>query len=324
MENKNYDVVIIGGGPIGMACAIEAKRNGLSHVVLEKGTLVNSVYHFPVNMTFFSTSQLLEIGDVPFIAHSDKPTRREALEYFRRVAESWELNINVYTKVNNISGNAHSGFNVTTTKGLFRGKYIITATGFYDTPNLLNIPGEELDKVKHYYDEPHPYIGQKIAVIGAGNSAADVALECYLKGAEVTMLVREDALKPSIKYWILPNLKNRIKEGNIKAQFNSELTQITQDAVFYNQNGREYKLENDFVLAMTGYRPNYPFLKKLGIGYNNAAMVPEHNTSTLESNVENIYLAGVVLGGLNTGRWFIENAREHAEKICNSIKGKRV
>ena len=226
MKSKIYDFIIIGAGPIGIACAIEAKRNGLSNLVIEKGMLVNSVYHFPINMTFFSTSQLLEIGDVPFIAHGDKPTRREALEYFRRVIQSWQLDVNVYEEVENIKKNEDNLFSITSQKASYLAKNIIVATGFYDTPNLLNIPGEDLPKVKHYYDEPHPYVGQKIVVVGAGNSAADVALETYLKGAEVTLIIREAEFKQSIKYWILPNINNRIKEGSIKAYFNSSLTEI--------------------------------------------------------------------------------------------------
>jgi bacillithiol disulfide reductase len=319
--NKNiYDIIVVGGGPIGIACAIEAKRNNLSVLVLEKGMLVNSVYNFPTNMTFFSTSQLLEIGDVPFIAHGDKPTRREALEYFRRVIQSWNLEVNVYEPVESVQKDANGRFIVSTTKEKYLAKNTVIATGFYDTPNQLNIPGENLPKVKHYYDEPHPYVGQKIVVIGAGNSAVDVALETYLKGAEVTLVVREAKLKESIKYWILPNILNRIKEGSIKAYFNSEVTHINESEVTIKSRHETITIKNDFVLAMTGYRPDYKMLKNFGIEIKkNDILEPTHNPDTLETNIKDMYLAGVVLGGLHTGRWFIENAREHAEKIITNI-----
>ncbi|KAA3617787.1 MAG: YpdA family putative bacillithiol disulfide reductase [Calditrichaeota bacterium] len=320
MKSNIYDVIIIGGGPIGIACAIEAKKNGLSNLVIEKGVLVNSVYHFPTNMTFFSTSQLLEIGDVPFIAHGDKPTRREALEYFRRVIQSWQINVNVYEEVKNIMKNENGLFSVSSSKESYLAKNIIVATGFYDTANLLNIPGENLPKVKHYYDEPHPYVGQKVVVIGAGNSAADVALETYLKGADVTLVMRESEFKPSVKYWILPNVNNRIKEGSINAYFESELTEIREKEVDIQTKEEKITIKNDFVLAMTGYRPDYPLLEKFGILIGDDEFLePSHNPDTLETNIPNVYLAGVVLGGLRTGRWFIENAREHAEKIISNI-----
>ncbi len=324
MNSKTYDIIIVGGGPIGIACAIEAKKNKLSHLVLEKGMLVNSVYNFPTNMTFFSTSQLLEIGDVPFIAHGDKPTRREALEYFRRVIQSWNLEVNAYEPVESVQKDAKGRFIISTTKEKYLAKNTVIATGFYDTPNQLNIPGENLPKVKHYYDEPHPYVGQKIVVIGAGNSAVDVALETYLKGAEVTLVVREAKLKESIKYWILPNILNRIKEGSIKAYFNSEVTHISESEVTIQSRQETITLKNDFVLAMTGYRPDYKMLKNFGIEIKeNDILEPTHNPDTLETNIKNMYLAGVVLGGLHTGRWFIENAREHTEKIIKNINKTR-
>jgi bacillithiol disulfide reductase len=324
MNKKIYDIIIVGSGPIGIACAIEAKKNKLSHLVLEKGMLVNSVYNFPTNMTFFSTSQLLEIGDVPFIAHGDKPTRREALEYFRRVIQSWNLEVNVYEPVESVQKDANGRFIVSTTKEKYLAKNTVIATGFYDTPNPLNIPGENLPKVKHYYDEPHPYVGQKIVVIGAGNSAVDVALETYLKGAEVTLVVREAKLKGSIKYWILPNILNRIKEGSIKAYFNSEVTHINESEVTIQSRQETITIKNDFVLAMTGYRPDYKMLKNFGIKIKgNDILEPMHSPDTLETNIKNMYLAGVVLGGLHTGRWFIENAREHAEKIIKNINKTR-
>lgn len=322
MHTNNYDVIIIGAGPIGITCAINAKQAGLNYLVIEKGVLVNSIYHFPTNMTFFSTSQLLEIGDVPFIAHSDKPTRREALEYFRRVAQSWQLKIHLYEEVTGLRRKKNI-YELSSSKTTYHTQSVIIATGFYDTPNLLNIPGEELPKVIHYYDEPHPYVGQKIIIVGGGNSAADVALETYLKGADVTLVIRESDFKDGLKYWIKPNIKNRINEGSIKAYFKSILIEIREkDADIETENGM-ITVENDFVLAMTGYRPNYDFLKTIGIEIqDDGFLTPFHKPDTLETNLPDIYMAGVILGGLHTGKWFIENAREHAEKIIGSITNK--
>jgi len=282
--------------------------------------LVNSIYHFPTNMTFFSTSQLLEIGYVPFISHGDKPTRREALEYYRRAAQSHKLNIRLYEKVESAVKQPGCGFILRTDKGNYRARYIIVTTGFYDTPNLMHIPGEELSKVHHYYTEPHPYVGQKLVVIGAGNSAADVAIECYLKGAEVTMVIREAAFKESLKYWIRPNIENRIREGSIQAWFNSTVTTISEKSIEINTPDGVKHLENDFVLAMTGYRPDYAFFKKLGIRIDDdAAMTPHHDPQTFETNQSDMFIAGVASSGLQTGRWFIETARFHAQAIFKKI-----
>ncbi len=315
------DIIIIGAGPIGLACAIEAQKAGMDYLVIEKGVLVNSIFHFPTNMTFFSTSQLLEIGDVPFIAHGDKPTRREALEYYRRVAESRKLNIRLYEAVRALSPAGEKGYVMETEKGLYQTDHVIVATGFYDTPNLMGIPGEELPKVRHYYDEPHPYVGQKIVVVGGGNSAADVAIETYLKGAAVTMVIREDTFKDSLKYWIRPNLENRIREGSITAFFNSELVAIREKEVEIKTPEGMLILENDFVLAMTGYRPDYPFLRRIGMEIEEDDFrTPRHNPDTLETNLPGVYLAGVVNGGLHTGRWFIETARVHAAIIIKHIR----
>ena len=324
MESIKKELLIIGAGPIGLACAIAAKKADMDYIVIEKGVLVNSLFHFPTNMTFFSTSQLLEIGDVPFIAHGDKPTRREALEYYRRVAESWKLNINLYEAVTDVSSPEGEGHRVETEKGLYMADFIIVATGFYDTPNLMGIPGEELPKVKHYYDEPHPYVGQKIVVVGGGNSAADVAIETYLKGAEVTMVIREDTFKDSLKYWIRPNLENRIREGAIRAYFNSVLREIREKEVDIETPAGSVTLENDFVLAMTGYKPDYPFLQKIGIHISEDALkIPRHDPETLETNVPGIFMAGVVNGGMHTGRWFIETARIHADIIIDQISKRK-
>lgn len=319
---ETYDVIIVGAGPIGITVAIEAKKQGLKYLVIEKGVLVNSLFHFPTNMTFFSTSQLLEIGGVPFIAHGDKPTRREALEYFRRVVQSWNLDINLYENVNDFLKKDDLFF-IKTSRAEYQTKNVVIATGFYDNPNLMNIPGEELPIVKHFYDEPHPYVGQKIVVVGAGNSAADVALETYLKGAQVTLVIREKAFKEGVKYWIRPNIINRIEEGSIACYYQSTLSEIRLKEVDIKTPSGKITIENDFVLAMTGYHPDYAFLKKVGIKIKkDQYQLPVFNKHTLETNVAHLFLAGVMIGGLRTGKWFIENTRDHSLKIINRIKNK--
>jgi len=318
MEEK--EVIIIGAGPIGLACGIEAQKADLSYVILEKGCLVNSLYHYPLNMTFFSTSERLEIGGVPFISNNPKPTRSEALEYYRRVCTSWNLNVKLYEKVEEVK-KAGNYFQVTTTKSKYQAKSVILALGFYDLPFLLHVEGEELSKVKHYYDEPHPYFGQKVAVIGAANSAVDVALETWRKGAEVTMIIREDAIRESVKYWVRPDIENRIKEGSIKAFFNSEVIRITPKAIEISTPLGNQMLENDFVLAMTGYQPPFDFMKSMGITFHDDEFhTPVYDEQTMESNVSGLYLAGVLCGGLKTNKWFIENSRIHAEIIIKDLK----
>tara|TARA_R110001599_G_scaffold229588_1_gene428797 strand:- start:574 stop:1551 length:978 start_codon:yes stop_codon:yes gene_type:complete len=321
MQN-HFDLVIIGGGPIGLNCAIEATKANLNYVVLEKGTLVNSIYHFPTNMTFFSTSNLLEIGGVPFISHTDKPTRREALEYFRRVQQSWKLNIKPYTRVDRMTSD-NGVYHIETSKGTYTTNNVIVATGFYDTPRLLNISGEKLPKVKHFYDDPHPYVNQKLVVIGSANSACDVALETYYKGAEVTMVIRESEIYPKVKYWIKPNIENRIKEGAIKAYFNSTVTEITEHQVLINTPDGPMTIENDFVLAMTGYKPNYTLFEALGIDISEDELkIPAHHADTLETNLPNVYVAGVINSGMQTSTLFIENTRVHSEMIIKAIQAK--
>ncbi len=315
-----FDLIIVGAGPIGLNCAIEAKKAGLNYLVLEKGVLVNSLFHFPTNMTFFSTSNLLEIGGVPFIAHSEKPTRRESLEYFRRVVQSWKLNILYYEEVKGVILNPEKIFQVKTSKSNYEAKKIIVATGFYDEYRPLNVPGEDLPKVKHYYDEPHPYVGQKVAVVGAANSACDVALETFYKGAEVTMVIREANIYEKVKYWIRPNIENRIKEGSIKAYFNSTVKEIREREIVIQTPEGEKVLENDFVLAMTGYLPNYDFFKKIGIEISDDAdKIPTHNPKTLETNIPGMYIAGVITAGMQTSKLFIENTRIHAGIIIADI-----
>ena len=314
-----FDVIIIGAGPIGLCCAIEAKKNNLSYLVIDKGCLVNSLYNYPKNMTFFSTSDKLEIGGVPFISHNSKPTKSEALEYYRRVVSSWELDIKLYEEVIEIKKG--DNFNVKTSKGKYIAKKVILSTGFYDLPYKLNVPGENLSKVKHYYDEPHPYFGMRVAVVGAANSAVDVALETFRKGAkEVTMVVRESSLSESVKYWVKPDVENRIEEGSIKSFFDSNITKITEDSICINTPEGEKTIENDFVLAMTGYQPDFSFLKKIGIEIGeDEYKTPIHDSETMETNISGVYLAGVICGGLKTNKWFIENSRDHATQIISAI-----
>lgn len=317
-----YDVIIIGAGPIGLACGIEAEKASLNYLIIDKGCLVNSIYNYPLNMTFFSTSDRLEIGDVPFISHGNKPNRFEALEYYRRVASSWDLKVKLYEEVEEVKKDGDH-FGIRTSRGSYQTAAVVLSTGFYDLPYLMNVPGEDLPKVKHYYDEPHPYYRQKVVVVGAANSAVDVALETYRKDAEVTMVIREPALLPSVKYWVKPDIENRIKEGSIKAWFNSEIREIRQFEVDIETPDGPLTLENDFVLAMTGYKPDFRFLEMIGVEMRDDEMkTPVYDHETNETNVENVYLAGVVCGGLQTNKWFIENSRVHAELIMKDLSAK--
>jgi thioredoxin reductase (NADPH) len=320
MENKSeYDVVIVGGGPIGLACGIEAKKAGLRYVILEKGCLANSLYHYPLNMTFFSTSERLEIGNVPFISHGPKPNRVESLEYYRRVCQSWDLNIRLYEKVEAIVGT--NGLHaVATAKSNYSTRYVVLALGFYDLPYLLHVPGEDLPKVRHYYDEPHPYFRQRVVVVGASNSAVDVALETFRKGADVTMVVRDETIGESVKYWVRPDIENRIKESSIRAYFRSSVTKITEATVEIATPEGLVVLDNDFVLAMTGYQPPFEFMTRCGINFHDDVFhTPYYNEQTMETNVPGIFLAGVVCGGLKTNKWFIENSRVHANQIIDHL-----
>ena len=317
---EKYDLIIIGAGPIGLACGIEAKKAELNYLIIEKGCLVNSLYHYPMNMTFFSTSERLEIGEVPFISNSPKPARVEALEYYRRVCSSWDLNVRLYEEVKEARASSPDSFSIITTKGRYTARALVLALGFYDLPYLLNVQGEDLPKVKHYYEEPHPYYRQKVAVIGAANSAVDVALETWRKGAEVTMIIREPSLRESVKYWVKPDIENRIKEGSIKAFFNSSVTCITETQIEILTPEGDKKIDNDFVLAMTGYQPPFSFMEAMGIQFNDDEFhTPVYNEITMETNVPNLYLAGVVCGGLKTNKWFIENSRDHAKQIIKDL-----
>ena len=316
---EHFSIAIIGGGPIGLACGIEAKKAGIDYVILEKGCLVNSLYNYPSNMTFFSTSEKLEIGDVPFVSNNPKPTRAEALEYYRRVAQSFELNVHLFEKVDEVKGE-DSLFLIKTSKSSYTADHLIIATGFYDIPYLLNVPGEKLPKVTHYYKDPHYYAFQKVIVVGASNSAVDAALETWRKGAEVTMVVRGPEIGKRVKYWVKPDIENRIKENSIKAYFNSTIKEIRETEVDIKTPEGIVTIENDWVIAMTGYQPNLDFLRKMSISLSDdEVMKPWINEETYETNVSNIYLAGVICGGMNTHRLFIENSREHAEKIIKTI-----
>ena len=318
--DTNYDLIIVGGGPIGIACGLEAKKAGLKYLIIEKGCLVNSLYNYPVNMTFFSTSERLEIGSVPFVSNNVKPTRPEALEYYRRIASSNHLNIRLQEKVKMIVP-VSGQYEVRTSLASYYTTHIIIATGFYDIPVVMNVPGEDLPKVAHYFKDPHFYSMQKVIVVGANNSAVDAALETLRKGAEVTMVIRGDGIGKRVKYWVRPDIENRIKEGSIKAYFHSQIKSIREKEVEIQTPDGIVTVENDYVIAMTGYQPNFDFLTRSGISLSDdEKKVPSYNPETMESNMKNIYLAGVVCGGMDTHIWFIENSREHAERIMRSLK----
>tara|TARA_R110000744_G_scaffold99349_5_gene191794 strand:- start:173 stop:1150 length:978 start_codon:yes stop_codon:yes gene_type:complete len=313
------DIVIVGGGPIGIACGLEAKKNGLTYVILDKGPIVNSLFHYPSNMQFFSSSEKLEIDEIPFISKEAKPKRDEALEYYRRIVTSNKLNIKLFEKVENVQKNEGT-FTVVSEKNTYISKQVVIATGFYDLPNLLNVPGEDLEKVVHYYDNPHYYSGQKVAVIGASNSAIDAALECWRKGAEVSLIIRGSEVGQRVKYWVRPDIVNRIEEGSIKAYYNTTVKSITENSISLNTENGVVEIENDFVLALTGYKPNFNFLEKLGVNISNdAKKLPEYNPDTMETNIDGLYLAGVICGGMETHKWFIENSRIHAKMIVSDI-----
>jgi thioredoxin reductase (NADPH) len=319
--SKVYNLIIIGAGPIGMACAIAAQQKGLDYIVLEKGALVNSIYNYPLYMTFFSTAERLEIGNIPFNCIAPKPGRQEALEYYRNIHRHFKLNIKFSEQVNNITKSEFGGlFTLNAAKANYLTQNVIIATGFYDIPIYMDVTGEELPKVRHYYKEAHEYAFRKVLVVGANNSSVDAALECWRKGADVTMVIRKGEINDRVKYWAKPDIENRIAEGSIKAYFYSSVAEIREDEVDIITPDGPVTLPNDFVLALTGYRPDLNFLSNAGI--NIAAgptCSPEYNPETMETNVKGLYLAGVVSGGMETHKWFIENSRIHADMIINSI-----
>lgn len=319
MINKHYDLIIIGGGPIGIACALEAKKKNLEFLIIEKGCIVNSLYNYPLNMTFFSTSEKLEIGGIPFVSNNIKPTRPEALEYYRRVAVSNHLPMHLDERVYRFTP-LNGGYEVSTSKDKYTCTYIVIATGFYDIPVLMDIPGEDLKKVTHYYKDPHFYATHKVVVVGANNSAVDAALETFRKGADVTMVTRGGGIGKRVKYWVRPDIENRIKEDSIKAYFNSRLTAIREKEVDILTAEGTVTIANDYVIAATGYKPDFDFLTESGIMLSHDEVrQPQYNPDTMESNMPNVFLAGVVCGGMNTHVWFIENSREHAERIVKAI-----
>jgi thioredoxin reductase (NADPH) len=323
------DLVVIGAGPTGMACAIEAQRAGFTVILIDKGCLCNSLFHYPSNMTFFTTPELLEIGDIPFPSPNQKPGRDEALEYYRKVAEHYELDVRQYETVERVTGSDGS-FSVHTVDRfgrprVHRARKLVIATGYYDLPNYLNIPGEELNKVTHYYNDPHPYYGLDVVVIGGKNSAAIAALDLWRHGARVTLVHRGPEMRPHIKYWILPDINNRIKNGEITAYFSSSVVRITEDDVILATPEGERTLPNQFVFALTGYQPDFRFLEALGVRLDEANdRCPMCDPTTLESNVPGIYLAGVVIAGERTNEIFIENGRFHGKQIATDLLAKNV
>ncbi|HEY8897719.1 MAG TPA: YpdA family putative bacillithiol disulfide reductase [Niastella sp.] len=321
-STNQFDIIIVGGGPIGLACALEAKKAGLQYCILEKGCLTNSLYNYPINMTFFSTSEKLEIGGIPFVSNNIKPTRPEALEYYRRVATSNKLNIHLQEEVTAITAH-NSKYEVVTNKQFYTATFVVIATGFYDIPVMMNIPGEDLPKVVHYYKDPHFYAMQKVVVVGANNSAVDAALETWRKGAEVSMVIRHEGIGKRVKYWVKPDIENRIKEGSITAYTHSSLVAIREKEVDIQTPNGLVTIANDYVIAMTGYQPHCDFLQQVGVQLSqDEVLQPTYNPETMETNLPNIYLAGVVCGGMNTHVWFIENSREHALLIIKSIQKK--
>lgn len=320
MEQVTYDLIIIGGGPIGLACGIEAQQNGLNYLIIEKGALVNSLFNYPLYMTFFSTAERLEIGNIPFNCIAPKPGRQEALEYYRNIHRHFNLNMNLFEKVESVNKQEDGLFSLKTGKAEYSAKNVVIATGFYDIPIYIDVPGEQLPHVRHYYKEAHEYAFRKVVVVGANNSSVDAALECYRKGADVTMVIRKGEINDRVKYWVKPDVENRIAEGSIKAYFYSEIVEITENEVILNTPDGEVLVEADFVLALTGYRPDLDFLRNAGININEGLnCVPEYNPETMETNVNGLFLAGVVCGGLETHKWFIENSRVHAALIVSEI-----
>jgi len=317
---EQYDLIIVGGGPIGLACAIEAQKKNLHYLIIEKGAIVNSIFNYPLYMTFFSTAERLEIGDIPFNCLAPKPGRQEALEYYRNIHRYFNFNINLFEKVSEVKKQEDKSFKIITDKNSYSTKNVIVATGFYDIPIEMNIKGEELPKVRHYYKEAHEYAFRNVLVVGANNSSVDAALECWRKGANVTMVIRKNEINNRVKYWVKPDIENRIAEGSIKAYFESNLTEVREDEVEIETPEGKITIKNDFVLALTGYKPDLGFLENMGIELSDDELkIPTYNPETMETNVDGLFLAGVVCGGMQTHKWFIENSRIHANMIVDYI-----
>jgi thioredoxin reductase (NADPH) len=320
---QSYDLIIVGGGPIGLACAIEAQKKNLRYLIIEKGAIVNSIFNYPLYMTFFSTAERLEIGNIPFNCLAPKPGRQEALEYYRNIHRYFSFNINLFEKVTGVQKLQIELFKITTDKAIYEAKNVIIATGFYDIPIEMNVKGEELSKVRHYYKEAHEYAFRDVLVVGANNSSVDAALECWRKGANVTMVIRKNEINSRVKYWVKPDIENRIAEGSIKAYFESNITEIREDEVEIDTPDGKTTIKNDFVLALTGYKPDLSFLEKMGIQLSEDELkTPTYNPETMETNVKRLFLAGVVCGGMQTHKWFIENSRIHANMIVDFITSK--
>jgi thioredoxin reductase (NADPH) len=325
LQNEVFDLLVVGAGPTGLACAIEAQKVGLRAVVVDKGCLCNSLFHYPAHMTFFTTPELLEIGGIPFPSPNQKPTRNEALQYYRQVAAYYKLDVRQYQRVERVEG-ADGGFTVHLKDrferdGQLRARKLVVATGYYDLPNYLKIPGEELSKVHHYYDDPHPYAGMDVVVIGGKNSAAIAALELWRSGARVTLVHRGPTVHAHVKYWIRPDLENRIKNGEIRALFDARVVEITPDTVVVETAEGRQTLRNDFVFALTGYRPDFAFLEAMGVRFEGEFRLPVCDPETLESNVPGIHLAGVIVAGSKTNEIFIENGRFHGVQIAKALAG---
>jgi thioredoxin reductase (NADPH) len=324
---SEFDVICIGAGPTGLATAIEAKRAGLRALVIDKGCLCNSIYHYPVNMVFFTTPELLEIGDLPLVSPAEKPGRVEALKYYRKAAEHYELELRLYETVTRVEGsNGDFAVHTRTEKGeprKYPSRKIVVATGYYDLPNKLNVPGEDLPHVSHYYTEPHSFWNQEVVVIGGKNSAAEAALDLYRNGAKVTLVHRDAHLGQTIKYWVKPDIENRIKAGQIKALFETTVKEITPEEVIVSVGGGEKRIAAKQVFALTGYHPDFQFIKNLGVHLDPVTCRPSLDPNTLESNVPGIHLAGVVIGGRHTGEIFIENGRFHGKQIIEALTSKR-
>jgi thioredoxin reductase (NADPH) len=325
---SSYDIICIGAGPTGLATAIEAKRAGLRPLVIDKGCLCNSIFHYPVNMVFFTTPELLEIGDLPLVSAAEKPARVEALKYYRKAAEHYELEVKLYELVERVEGR-DGAFGVVTrredgSQERYESKKIAVATGYYDLPNKLNVPGEDLPHVSHYYTEPHPFWNEPVVVVGGRNSAAEAALDLYRNGAKVTLVHRDTQLGPTIKYWVRPDIENRIKAGQVEALFETRVKEITPEEVIVANGSGEKRLPAKQVFALTGYHPDFTFMQNLGVRLDPVTCKPELNPETLESNVPGIYLAGVVIGGRHTSEIFIENGRFHGKQIVRALTGKAV
>ncbi len=322
-DSDSYDVIVVGAGPTGLACGIEAQRRGLNTVLIDKGCVVNSIYHYPTNLVFFTTPELLEIGDIPMTSLNEKPNRTEALKYYRRVADHYGVNIHQYERVERIEGH-DLAFRVLTSDRYgcpqcYLAHKVILATGYYDVPNLMGIPGEDLEKVLHYYKEPHPFYDHDVLVIGAKNSAALAALELHWTGARVTLVHRGSGISDRVKYWIKPNIENRVKSGEITGYFRSTVKEIRPASVLLSTPEGEKELKNDFVFALTGYSPDLKFLNSVGITLEPETLRPRTDPQTLESERAGIYLAGVIVAGMHTNEIFIENGRFHGRAIAEAI-----